>query len=79
MKEDVKDAMVASINKSEAIENFLNQWWSICDLNETAANAGSVITNAVIKGKIDQCEAHYLMDLLDQHIMMTKVMKGEEV
>ena len=79
MKEDVKDAMVASINKSEAIDNFLSNWYSVCDLNETAANAGSVITNAVIKGKIAQDEAQFLMDLLDQHIMMTKIMKGEDV
>lgn len=79
MNEEMKDAMVASINKSEAIDNFLSNWYSVCDLNETAANAGSVITNLVVKGQIKEDDARYLMDLLDQHIMMTKIMKGEEV
>lgn len=79
MEKETKDAMVASINKSEAIDNFLSNWYSVCDLNETAANAGSVITNLVIKGQCATDDAKWLMDLLDQHVMMTKVMKGEIV
>ena len=79
MEKETKDAMVASINKSEAIDNFLSNWYSVCDLNETAANACSVITNLVIKGQCATDDAKWLMDLLDQHVMMTKVMKGEIV
>lgn len=79
MKNEMKDAMIASIDKSEAIENFLRDWYSVCDLNETAANAGSVITNLVIKGQCAADDAKWLMDLLDQHVMMTKLLKGGEL
>lgn len=84
MKENQKDAMNASIENVEAIQEFLNSWYSINDLFETAANAGAVLLDLSIRYPkvIDNDDMKYLQRLIDQHVMVANLLKrfkhGEE-
>jgi hypothetical protein len=77
MKKEMKDAMTASIEKVQAVENFLKDWYEVADLFETAANAGSVLL-AIPQGTIAADDMKWLRNLIDQHVMMANVLKKFE-
>lgn len=78
MNEEKKDAMIASIEKVEAVENFLKDWYSVTDLFETAANAGSILLELVNIGQLCNDDVKALTRLIDQHVMMANLMKKFE-
>ena len=71
--EETKDAMIASIETVEAIEELLNLWWSVNQLYESSAKAVSqLIDMAQRDPKIMTVE---LRDFIIQHIMMIDLLK----
>lgn len=78
MKEEKKDAMIASIENVEAIEDFLSEWYSVSDLFETAANAGSILLELVNIKQLAPDDVKVLSALIDQHVMLAKLMKNFE-
>ena len=77
MKEEMKDAMTASIEKVQAVDDFLSDWYSVNDLFETAANAGSVLLG-IPQGTIAADDMRWLRNLIDQHVMMANLLKKFE-
>ena len=77
MKEELKDAMTASIEKVQAVDDFLSDWYSVNDLFETAANAGSVLLG-IPQGTIAADDMKWLRNLIDQHVMMANLLKKFE-
>jgi hypothetical protein len=79
MDEKMKDAMIASVEKVQAVEEFLNDWYSVADLFETAANAGSVLLRLVKSCyAISEDDTKWLNKLIDQHVMVANVLKKFE-
>jgi hypothetical protein len=78
MKEEMKDAMIASVEKVQAVEEFLNDWYSVNDLFETAANAGSVLLEMVNISAVANDDLQWLRKLIDQHVMMANLLKKFE-
>lgn len=78
MKEELKDAMTASIEKVQAVDDFLTDWYSVSDLFETAANAGSVLLELVNIGQISQDDVKHITRLIDQHVMLANLLKKFE-
>ena len=79
MDEKMKDAMIASVEKVQAVEEFLNDWYSVADLFETAANAGSVLLRLVKSSyAISEDDTKWLTKLIDQHVMVANVLKKFE-
>ena len=79
MDEKMKDAMIASVEKVQAVEEFLNDWYSVADLFETAANAGSVLLRLIKSSyAINDDDVKWLRDLIDQHVMVANVLKKFE-
>jgi len=77
MKDELKDAMTASIEKVQAVEDFLSDWYGVNDLFETAANAGSVLLG-IPQGSIAPDDMKWLRNLIDQHVMMANLLKKFE-
>jgi len=77
MKENQKDAMIASIEQTEAIQEFLNSWYSINDLFETAANAGAVLLDLSVRCPkvIADDDMKHLQRLIDQHVLVANLLK----
>ena len=78
MNEEMKDAMTASIEKVQAVEDFLKDWYSVSDLFETAANAGSVLLELVNIGQISQDDVKHVTGLINQHVMLANLLKQFE-
>lgn len=78
MDEQKKDAMIASIEKVQAVEEFLNSWYSVSDLFETAANAGSVLLELVNIHAIANDDIKHLTNLINQHVMVANILKQFE-
>ena len=77
MKEEQKKELNACIENAEAVQEFLEDWYSVADLYETNANA----SNVLIQQNLDNLppeEKKYLTDLLDQHVMMANLLKKFE-
>ena len=77
MKEEIKKELNACIENAEAVQEFLEDWYSVADLYETNANA----SNVLIQQNLDNLppeEKKYLTDLLDQHVMMANLLKKFE-
>lgn len=77
MKDELKDAMTASIEKVQAVEDFLSDWYDVYDLFETAANAGSVLLS-IPQGTIADDDMKWLRKLIDQHVMMANLLEKFE-
>lgn len=78
MENEKKDAMIASIEAVEAVKDFLSDTYSVSDLFETAANAGSILLELVnIKQLCDE-DVKMLTKLIDQHVMLANLMKQFE-
>lgn len=78
MKEEMKDAMIASVEKVQAVEEFLNDWYSVNDLFETDANAGSVLLEMVNISAVANDDLQWLRKLIDQNVMMANLLKKFE-
>ena len=73
MNNEKKDAMIASIETVQAIEDFLTDWWSVNELYESSAKAVSqLIDMAQRDPKFMTTE---LRDYINQHIMMIDLLK----
>lgn len=74
MKEEMKDAMIASVDAVQAIEDFLTDWWSVNELYETSAKAISELVHEAQKNpNIMSIE---MRDYINQHIMMIDLLKS---
>jgi len=80
MNKERKDAMIASIEQTEAIQEFLNSWYSINDLFETAANAGAVLLDLSVRCPkvINDDDMKHLQNLINQHVMVANLLKSFE-
>lgn len=78
MKEEQKKELNACIENVEAVQEFLEDWYSTADLYKTAANATNVLLQNVNLSAFLSEEKKYLTDLLDQHLMMTNLLKKFE-
>ena len=74
MKEEQKKELQKCIENAEAGQEFLTEWYSVADLFETSANAASIMLSTTI-GQLAPDEKKWLTDLLDQHVMMTNLLK----
>ena len=78
MKEEQKKELNACIENVEAVQEFLEEWYSVAELYETAANATNVLLQNLKFGAFAPEEKKYITNLLDQHIMMTNLLKKIE-
>ena len=78
MKEEQKKELNACIENVEAVQEFLEDWYSVAELYETAANATNVLLQNLEFGAFAPEEKKYITNLLDQHIMMTNLLKKIE-
>ena len=74
MKEEQKKELQNCIENAEAVQEFLTEWYSVAELFETSANAASIMLSTAI-GQLAPEEKKWLTDLLDQHVMMTNLLK----
>ena len=77
MEEKQKKELQKCIENAEAVQEFLTEWYSVAELFETSANAASVMLTSVI-GQLAPEEKKWLTDLIDQHVMMTNLLKKFE-
>ena len=78
MEEKQKKELNACIENVEAVQEFLEDWYSTADLYKTAANATNVLLQSVDLSSFAPEEKKFLTDLLDQHLMMTNLLKKFE-
>ena len=78
MTEEQKKELNACIENVEAVQEFLEDWYSVAELYETAANATNVLLQNLEFGAFAPEEKKYITNLLDQHIMMTNLLKKIE-
>ena len=78
MKEEQKKELNVCIENVEAVQEFLEDWYSVADLYETAANASNVLLEQLGLYSLAKEDRKYLTALLDQHIMMTNLLKKFE-
>lgn len=78
MNEEMKNKVIAEAERIEAIEEFLSENYSVADLFETAANAGSVLLELVNIQALCQDDIKYITRLIDQHVMIANLLKPFE-
>lgn len=78
MNEEMKNKVVAEVERVEAIKEFLSENYSVSDLFETAANAGSLLLELVNVKCLCQEDVKFLTRLIDQHVMMANLLKPFE-
>ena len=78
MTDNDKKELNACIENVEAVQEFLEDWYSVADLYETAANASNVLLEQLGLYSLAEEDGKYLTALLDQHIMMTNLLKKFE-
>lgn len=78
MKDEQKKELNACIENAEAVQEFLEDWYSTADLYDTAANATNILLQEVNLSSFAPEEKKFLTDLLDQHLMMTNLLKKFE-
>ena len=84
MNNEQKDAMIASVEAVQAIEQFLQDYYSVYDHYETAANAGSSMLELVNLKQLSEDDVKQITRLIDQHVMIANLLrhvseKGGEV
>lgn len=75
MNEEQKKQLIAEAENVEAIRDLLNEYYTVSDLFEAAANAGSILLNLVHINAISQDDLMHIMVLLDQHVMLANLLK----
>ena len=78
MDDEKKNEVIADAERVEAIKDFLSECYSVSDLFETAANAGSVLLELVNLKALCQDDVKFLTRLIDQHVMLANLMKPFE-
>lgn len=78
MTDNEKKELNACIENIEAVQEFLENWYSVAELYETAANATNVLLQNVELAAFADEEKKHLTDLLDQHVMMINLLKKFE-
>lgn len=75
MNNEQKDAMIASVEAVQAIEQFLQDYYSVYDLFETAANAGSILLELVSIKQLSEDDVKMVTRLIDQHVMIANLLR----
>ena len=75
MNEQEKNAVIAGVEKLQAIDDFLTDWYSVTELYETAANAANVLLEAAHLHQFSEDDLGYINRLLDQHVMLANLLK----
>lgn len=75
MNNEQKDAMIASVEAVQAIEQFLQDYYSVYDLFETAANAGSIMLELVNLKQLSEDDVKQITRLIDQHVMIANLFR----
>ena len=70
---ETKDAMIASIDAVEVINDFITDWWSVNELYEASAKA--VLQLVQVAQKDPSFMTSELRDYINQHIMMIDLLK----
>ncbi len=78
MKEEMKNKVIAEAERVEAVKEFLSENYSVADLFETAANAGSVLLELVNIQALCQDDLKHITRLIDQHVMNANLLKPFE-
>lgn len=78
MNEEKKKEVIAEAESIEAIREFLSEFYTVADLFETAANAGSVLLELVNIQAISQDDLKHITRLIDQHVMIANLLKPFE-
>ena len=73
MNNETKDAMIASIDAVEVINDFITDWWSVNELYEASAKAVSQLVQMAQKDP--NFMTSELRDYINQHIMMIDLLK----
>lgn len=73
MNNETKDAMIASIDAVEVINDFITDWWSVNELYEASAKAVSQLVQ--VAQKDPNFMTSELRDYINQHIMMIDLLK----
>ena len=73
MNNETKDAMIASIDAVEVINDFITDWWSVNELYEASAKAVSQLV--FVAQKDPNFMTSELRDYINQHIMMIDLLK----
>ena len=75
MNEEQKKQLIAEAENVEAIRDFLTENYTVSDLFETAANAGSVLLELVNIQAISHDDIKHITRLIDQHVMLANLLK----
>ena len=73
MNNETKDAMIASIDAVEVINDFITDWWSVTELYESSAKAVSQLVQ--VAQRDPSFMTTELRDYINQHIMMIDLLK----
>lgn len=76
MENETKNELIANLEAVKAVEDFLVNWYSVSDLFETAANAGSILLELVNIKQLSEDDVKMLARLIDQHVMLANLMKN---
>lgn len=75
MNNEQKDAMIASVEAVQVIEQFLQDYYSVYDLYETAANAASIMLELVSIKQLSEDDVKMVTRLIDQHVMIANLLR----
>ena len=78
MNEEMKNKVIAEAERVEAVKEFLSENYSVADLFETAANAGSVLLELVNIQALCHDDIKHITRLIDQHVMIANLLKPFE-
>ena len=76
MNEDQKKEMQQCIENAEEVQDFLQEWYNVPELFETAAKAGSIVLGEF--SHLCEESRKVLNALIEQHVMMTNLLKKFE-
>ena len=75
MNEEQKKKVIADVENVEALKDFFNDWWTVEELYETAANAALSILHVIETHAVCEDDKKALRDLMNQHMVMIEHMK----
>lgn len=78
MKYNEKDALAACVEVKEAVDNFVEQWYDLAELYDSEANAALAVIHMKDGFMPSQEEIKDLQTLLDQHRLMTQIIRDAD-
>lgn len=75
MNEQEKSQLIAEAENVEAIRDFINEWYSVETLFETAAKCTNNLLGLISREQICDEERKDFENLMDQHLMMIDLIK----